>query len=176
MAESVKALVENIKNNLSQTNSSKKDEIAVMRAMLSDDTYEVGVYGKDGLEGTYCPAKDFKNMCSSIISSAAKITQSEAVGLMENYEVSKSEATAMVNISKEYVNTFLNTGRKFPLGGREKSDVSLSLKEIPEGERRYPKKVGVNDDGTNRYAGTPTKVNAHNSIRVHAPCPSWIKD
>ena len=176
MAETVVNLVTNIKNNLSQTNSSKKDEVAVMRAMLTDKTYQVGVYGREGLEGTYCPAEDFQNMCSSIIASATKIPQTEAAGLMDGYEVSKAEATAMVNLSKEYINTFLATGRKFPLGGREKSDISLSLKEIPEGERRYPKKVGVNEDGTNRYAGTPTKVNAHNSIRVHAPCPTWIKD
>lgn len=171
----VTALLNEISGNLSQTSSSRKDETRVMQAMLSDPAYEVNVYGRDGIEGTYNPAKDFRGMCASIISNAAKVPAAEAAQLMEDYTVRKSEATAMVNISKEFVNTFLKTGRKLPLGAREKSDVSLSLKKVDESTRMYPQKVGVNDDGSDRYSKTPTSIPAHESIRVHAPCPSWVK-
>lgn len=171
----VKTLLEEISSNLSQKSSSKKDEIRIMQAMLNDPTYEIDVYGKDGVESTYNPAKDFKGMCSSVISHAAKIPMEEANHLMEDYQVSKSEASSMINISKEFVNTFIKTGRKLPLGPRENSDISLSHKKVEATTRSYPQKIGVNDDGTDKYSKTPTTVPAHDSIRVHAPCPSWVK-
>ena len=38
----------------------------------------------------------------------------------------------MINISKQFIHTYLETGRKLPLGGREKSNISLVNKTIPE--------------------------------------------
>lgn len=171
----VTALIQEINTNLKQTSSSRKDETAIMQAMLSDPDYEVNIYGKDGIEGTYNPTNDFRSMCASIISNAAKVPTAEAVQLMNDYSVRKSEAASMVNISKEFVNTFLQTGRKLPLGAREKSDVSLSIKKVEATTRMYPQKVGVNDDGSDRYSKTTTTIPAHESVRVHAPCPSWVK-
>ena len=171
----VTALIQDINTNLKQTSSSRKDETAIMQAMLSDPDYEVNIYGKDGIEGTYNPTNDFRSMCASIISNAAKVPTAEAVQLMNDYSVRKSEAASMVNISKEFVNTFLQTGRKLPLGAREKSDVSLSIKKVEATTRMYPQKVGVNDDGSDRYSKTTTTIPAHESVRVHAPCPSWVK-
>ena len=168
-------LIEDITKNLSQTSSSRKDETRIMQAMLSDPSYEVSIYGKDGIEGSYNPTNDFRSMCASIISNAAKVPLAEAAQLMNDYSVRKSEATSMVNISKEFINTFIKTGRKLPLGSREKSDVSISLKKVDATTRSYPQKVGVNDDGSDRYSKTPTTIPAHESIRVHAPCPSWVK-
>lgn len=171
----VKELISEISTGLSQVSSSRKDEVRVMQAMLSDPSYEVSIYGKDGIEGTYNPTNAFRGMCASVISNAAKVPMAEANQLMDDYQVKKSEATAMVDISKEFVNTFLQSGRKLPLGGREKSDVSLSIKRVDSSTRLYPQKVGVNDDGSDRYSKTPTTIPAHESVRVHAPCPSWVK-
>jgi hypothetical protein len=171
----VNSLLNEISSNLSQRSSSRRDELRIMQAMLSDTSYQVSIYGKDGIEGSYSPAEDFRSMCASVISNAAKVPMAEATQLMEGYEVRKSEASSMINISKEFVNTFLKTGRKLPLGAREKSDISLSIKNVEASTRSYPQKIGVNDDGTDRYSKTATKVPAHESIRVHAPCPSWVK-
>jgi hypothetical protein len=146
-----------------------------MQAMLSDPSYEVQIYSKDGPTDTYNPCNDFRSMCSSIISSAARVSASEAEAMMSDYSVKKNEAASMVNLSKEFINTFLQTGRKLPLGGRETSDVALRAKHIPSKVRPCPHKVGVNEDGTNRYDRNPTTVGAHDSIRVYSPCPSWIK-
>ena len=122
----VKNLVKEIKDNLKQSSSSQKDEVRVMQAMLNDQSYEVGVYNKSGEVDTYNPAKDFRAMCTGIIASTTKITKNESAQLMENYEASKSDAATMVAISKEFVNTYLETGRKLPLGGREDHTYSLS--------------------------------------------------
>lgn len=172
--ENVKELIKDIKTNLSQVSSSQKDEVRIMRAMLNDKDFEVDIYEKEGKVGTYCPAKDVRNMISNVISSTAKITNEEASMLVENYEFKKSDAETFVNVSKEFVNTYLQSGRKLPLGGREKSNVSLVLKDVKEQARRFPRKVGVNPDGTAKYDNGVVNVGSYESIKVIAPCPSWV--
>lgn len=174
--ESVKELVNQISSNLSQRSSSQKDEVRVMRAMLNDKDYVVNVYGKEGIEGTTCPSAEARELVSSVLNTGAKISQSEAASIADNYEFKKSEAQSMINISKEFVNTYLETGRKLPLGGRETSDVSLMKKDVKETVRKHPKKVGVNEDGSARIENTTTVVKAHSSVAVKGSCPSWIKN
>lgn len=171
----VKDLINEISTGLSQTSASNRDEVRVMQAMLNDTEYQVSVYGKEGIIDTINPATDFRNMCASVMSNAAKIPMAEANQLMSDYSVRRSEAEAMVGLSKEFVNTYLQTGRKLPLGAREMSDISLSIKHNPASTRTYPMKVGVNDDGSDRYAKQPTTIPAYDTIKVHGSCPPWVK-
>ncbi len=171
----VQSLVKEIKDGLSQVSSSAKDEVRVMQAMLNDTEYEVGVYTNSGFKETYNPAKDFKGMLSGVIASTTKISKEEASSLANAHEVTKSEATTMVNVSKEFVNTYISTGRKLPFGGREKSNISISGKDVPETVKTYPKKVGVNEDGTGRYESGERKVPAHITAKVYGSCPDWVK-
>ena len=168
-------LVNEIKQSLSQVSSSNKDEVKIMQAMLNDTEYEVGVYTNTGLKETYNPAKDFRGMLSGIISSTTKISKEEASTLVESHEVTKSEANTMVNVSKEFVNTYLGTGRKLPFGGRENYNIAISFKEVEETIKTYPKKVGINEDGSSRYETAERKVPAHITGKVHGSCPEWVK-
>ena len=171
----VNELVNEIKSGLSQVSSSNKDEVRVMQAMLNDKTYEVGVYGNSGLKETYNPANDFRGMVSSIIANTTKISKEEAATVVDSYTVTKSDASSMVNVSKEFVNTYLATGRKLPFGGREKSNIAISGKEMKETVKTYPKKVGVNEDGTGRYELGERKVPSHMSAKIYGSCPDWVK-
>ena len=94
---------------------------------------------------------------------------------MREHEFIKSEAEALIEFSKEFINTYIHTGRKLPLGGREKSNVSVALKEIPAGERTFPQVVEVKKDGTKIYSSGRTYVKAYESVKVFAPAPSWLK-
>jgi hypothetical protein len=175
--ESVKDLLKEIKDTTTQVSASAKDEVRVMKAMLNDRDYTVDVYGKNGKEGEYCPSKETRQVMASVISSAAKISGPEALSMMEAHEFKKSEAAGLVELSKEFTNTYISSGRKLPLGGRETSNVSLSSKHVEAGMRTYPtKKVGLNEDGTARCVSGEVYVDAYDSVRVHAPCPSWIKN
>lgn len=171
----VNELVAEIKSNLSQKSSSARDEIKVMKAMLNDKDFTVDVYGASGVVDTRCPAKEFRGMVSGIVSATTKIPAAEAEALVDNYECKKSDAIAMINISKDYLNTALKTGRKIPLGATANSDVSIALKEVEATTRLYPKKVGVNADGSARYEKAAAKVPAHESVKVFSPCPTWVK-
>lgn len=170
----VQELITNIKENLSQKSASTRDEVRVMKAMLNDRDFKVSTYSNNGIT-QHCPAEDYRSMLSNVVSSTTKISKSEADNLVNNYEAKKSDAETMVSLSKDFFNSSLRTGRKINLGGTEKSNISIQLKEIDETVKRYPKKVGVNADGTTQYEKAETKIPAHEGLKVTSPCPSWVE-
>ena len=172
---SVKDVLTDIKINLRQVSSSAKDEVRVMQSMLNDTSYEVQVYSKDGVQETYNPAKDFRKMTSNIVAATTKVSKEEAEKLVDGYEVSKSDAATMVNVSKEYVNTYLQTGRKLPFGGRELHSFALSMKEEEAKIKPYPRKTGVDENGKAIYEPGKKEIPAHYGVKVHGSCPSWVK-
>ena len=171
----VNDLINDIRNNLTQKSASTRDEVAVMRAMLNDRDFNVTYYNNDGSTEQHCPAKEFRKMTSGIVASATHISQSEAEALVDGYDCKKSDAETMVGISKDFINTTLRTGRKMNLGGTEKSNISIQLKEIPESTKRFPMKTGVNDDGSVRYENGVSTIPAHEGLKVTSPCPNWAK-
>lgn len=172
----VTELVKEIDETRTQTSACAKDEIRVMKAMLNDPTFVVDVYGKSGVEGQYSPYEDAHNIVTNILKNAGNISTKEAADLSSRYEFSKQDATAFVNISKEFINTYIETGRKLPLGGRATSNISIAKKVKEERSNNFPKKVGVNDDGTDRYESYGDGIiPAHGSLKVYSSCPSWLK-
>ena len=169
MSERVIDLVKDINTNLKQKSASQKDEVRVMRAMLNDKEFKVGEYSKEGKVGEYSPYEDSRKMVSTILSSAAKIPSSEAKEIADKYEFSKAEATTMINISKEFINTYAHTGRKLPLGAREDMSVAIQLKEVPQSVKQFPKGgIGSTERGQ-------VTIPAHNTLKVSGPCPSYLK-
>ena len=176
MSSTVEKMVKEIKDNLSQVSSSHKDEVAVMQAMLNDTNYKVGVYKKEGQVDTYCPAEEAKEMLGRIISSTTKVNSQEAKVLADNYQFTKSDAATMVGISKEFVNTYVQTGRKLPLGGREKSNVSLAIKNVEPKTTGYPRKIGMDGSGNPIYKTDQAAIPNHSGIKSSSPCPSWVRN
>lgn len=170
MDTNVKQVIGEIKSGLTQQGSSLKDENIVMRAMLNDKDFKVDVYGKDGVVGQVCPYEEARELATSLISKTASIPVAEAKVLADNHNFTKGESQNMVNISKEFINTYMETGRKISLGKREESDISLIPKYVETTIRSYPKK---NPDGT--YSKGEVEVPAHKSIKVSSPCPEWLK-
>lgn len=170
----VNEVLNDIRSSRKQVSASQKDEVRVMKAMLNDQSYEVGVYAKEGKVSTYSPAKDFRSMQAGIISQVAKISKLESEELVSGYEATTSDASTMVNISKEFTNTYLLTGRKLPLGGREKSNWQLVAKEVEEKEKTYQRKIS-NPDGTVSWEQGQKVVPAHISIKAKGSCPTWVE-
>lgn len=166
----VQELIQDIKDNLKQKSASRRDEEAVMRAMLNDRDFIVRDYSS---HETHCPASDYREMVAGIISSTTKMPKVEAAAIVNNYEVKKSDASTMVNLSKDFFNCALRTGRKINLGATEKSDISIQLKEIPETQKKFPMKTGINEDGSARYEKNETTIPAHEGLKVSSPCPKW---
>lgn len=175
MSETVLDVIKEINATRTQTSSSNKDEIRVMKAILNDPDFKVDIYNNTGVVGSYSPYDESRTLVSNIIRDTAKITKREAMELAQNYEFGNQESKIMIGLSKEFINTYIETGRKLPLGGREKSNISIAkrVKEKHVGE--YPKKVGVNADGTDKYENVKKTIPEHGSIKVYSSCPSWLK-
>lgn len=155
--------------------ASMKDEERVMREMLNDREYSVGVYTREGKVGEFSPSTAAREMIGSVIAGTVKISQEEASGLAEEYEFKKSEAQAFVDISKEYINTYVQTGRKLPLGGRETFDAALQMKSVEERQTKHPKRIGVDANGKPEFDNVVSTINAHDSIKSKSSCPEWLK-
>lgn len=168
----VQELIKDIRDNLKQKSASRRDEVTVMKAMLNDKDFIVTDYAT---KETHCPAKDFREMTASIIASTTKISKAEAQDIADNYEIKKSDAETMINLSKDFINCALRTGRKINLGATEKSNISIQIKEIPESQKKFPMKTGVNEDGSPKYEKAETIIPAHESLKVSSPCPNWTK-
>ena len=155
---------------------SQKDELLIMKAMLNDKEYKVDVYKGTGIDHSFCPSETMRNTMSSVIANTTGISNQEAHRLMDNYEFKTCEARNMIEFSKEFINTYLQTGRKLPLGGRETSNISLLKKSIAPGYVKYPVKIGVDKDGNAICKSKDIFVNGYDSVKVSAPCPVWVKD
>ena len=166
--EDARAVIDAIKESVSQHYASRKDEVAVMKAIVNDPSYTVEVYDKDGTT-EYYPAKEFRRIVSNAVAATTKIPNKEAVELVNNYEFSKSDASALVNLSKEFVHSYLQTGRKLPIGGRSTSNVELIWKHFPERCAGVPVREGESER-------TEKIIPAHDGIKVSNPCPVWVEE
>lgn len=174
--ESLQKIMECIQSERKQISSNSKDEIKVMKAMLNDPSYKVDIWTKNGVEEKpYCPYEEARNMITNIIKNTTKISTDEAQDLANNYDFGNQEASIMVGLSKEFVNTYIETGRKLPFGGRENSNISIAKKVRPETEKLISKKIGVDDDGTDKYEQVSIKIPEHTTFKVYSSAPSWKK-
>ena len=159
-----KEFIEELKLNVHQSSASHKDEVAVAQALMNDPAYTVQEYSKNGVVET-TPFADLRKVFANVVSSTTKMSHKESEELMNSYEFNKSDADAFVKASKEFVQTYLQTGRKFPLGGRETSDVSLMWRNIEEKKAAVPV----------RYGGERVEktIPAHGGVKAINTCPSW---
>lgn len=173
----VKELIKQFQEERTQSGANAKCEVEVMRAMLNDPEYKVDVYGNNGIEGQYCPREDAVSIITNALKNTAKLAPGEAVELANNHEFGKSDAAAAVNISKEFVNSYLQVGRKMNLGGRERSNISIKLKTKDEAVSAFPKKIGVDENGKAIYERVSgDRIPSYETISVSSTCPEWVKN
>ena len=166
--ENAKEVIESIASNITQKSSSIKDEITVMKAIMNDPDYMVTVHDKNGSH-EYFPSHDIRSILTRALVNITHISNKEAKELVNHYEFNKSDAKNMINFSKEFINSYIQTGRKLPLGGRPTSNVELIWKHINERLSSVPDR----DNSNNRI---DTKIPAHDGIKVYNHCPKWLKN
>mgnify|MGYP007069868047 CR=1 FL=1 len=155
---------------------SQRNEVAVMAAMMNDTSYQVATYGMGGYQGLYCPAASFRRVVSNAISNATGMGRVEADALLAKHEFSQQDAREMVSFSKEFILSYLQTGRKLPLGGRDMSNIALKMKEVPAGFVNYPVKVGQDEAGRPICETKEAYVGSYQTVKVYGPCPVWRKE
>lgn len=161
-------IIKEVRDGVTQCSSSKKDEITVMQAMMNDTNYSVDVYSKGGKTDEYYPSRELRKVVSNVVAATTHIPVKEATELVNAYEFTRADAAAMVNMSKEFTVTYLQTGRKLPLGGRKTSNIELMWKNIEDRTTEIPIK-SENGERLNTF------IPAHGGIKALNPCPEWLK-
>ena len=172
----VKDLLEEIRNtrNNKTTKSyitkSQKEEIRVIKILINDTEFELYVYNIIGEISKFNPSKTLRETLSNIIHSTIHISKEESDILMKQYEFNNKEAENLLNISKEFIHTYLETGNKLSLGCREKSDISFYKKTV---ESYHISCTVLQPDGS--YIRKGTIIPTYETIKVDNKCPSGIK-
>lgn len=172
--QNILSIIDGIKANVKQRSASTKDEVTVMQALMNDRDYEVEVFKKNGNNEMFAPGREFRGMITNIVAGTTKMNHDEAANLVENYEFKRDQAQTMVDVNKEFILSYLETGRKFKLGGRRDSNVSLIKKEFEPGLRRYPTRIGLNPSGDPIMGASEIWVSGYSGIKASSPCPNWI--
>lgn len=173
----VKDIIKNITETRTQTSASKDAELRVAQAMLNDPTYVVDIYSKKGVIGQYSPYAETRDMVAEIVKDTAHISAKEADELSKKYVFTKSTAQTMINFSKEFINTYLECGRKLPLGARETSNCALIRKHREAKVNTFPVASSIDANGEKVYTTSPGTVTPeYDTIRVIGSCPAYLKN
>lgn len=167
MELTVKGMVSTIKKDLRQSSASSKDEVNVMMAMMNDKTFMVDELDGNGqVVSSFCPAEVAEGFAASVIKGATKVSTAEAEDLAKNHQFTKKEAGAMVTLSKEFVNVYLDCGRKLKFGNREGKALTLSQKDREASTCTFPKRVGISEDGKGIYQLSEAQIPAYKEVKA----------
>ena len=147
-----------------QRSANKIDEIRVMKAMLNDPDFEISVYDKNkGLIGTKNIHDEAVKFTANLCSSVTGIDSKSATELASNYEFTKKDAIFMIDTSKTFIQTYLDTGRKINIIQGEDSQADLFTRDIPAKDKTIP--------GTNNT----TKVPGFSKVICRSKNPKYHK-
>ena len=140
MNDVMKQIIESSKKQRSQN---RNDEIRVQRAMLNDPNFKVGIYDKkEGLIGERCPREEAVQFIADVSSAITGLDKPTTSKLANDYEFSKKDAQFFINMNKDFISTYLKTGRKYGLVQNEDCEASILYRPTSSREKIIPAKDG----------------------------------
>lgn len=138
----MKNMITEIKKQVSDISINKADEVRVMKCMLNDPEYTVGVYEKKaGYVGERCPYKEARTFVKNMIMGATGLDGADSQHLADNYEFQKRDAVFLLDNMKDFVQTYMNTGRKLNIMQTGATEADIFTKAIPATEKSVPDKT-----------------------------------
>lgn len=149
-------LIEHIIRNTSQVSVSKSDEISVMQSMLNDKKFEVALYDRTrGYLGTRSPRETALSMINDALCGVTGMSQKEATELSRDYIFSKRDAARQVSLAKDFIGTYIQSGRKVIVMSDPRGEASINLRYVKERDKKVP---DANNNNIPRTIKTPAKI------------------
>lgn len=149
---------------MKQKSQNKGDEVAVAQTLLNDPDFQVGIYDKNkGLIGTRNVHEEAVKFVANISAEITGLDKKTAEDLASQYTFTKKDANFIINTSRDFVQTYLKTGRKFNLVQSEDTEANIFLKPTPAKEKLIPTK-----DGTKLV-----KTGAYQKVACKSGCPKY---
>ena len=142
MAKSeLEALISDIKKNVKQVAINKIDEVRVMRSMLNDPDFSIGVYDKTaGYIGQRSPHNEAIKFVRNVVSDATGLDKKDAQVCAERYQFSKRDANFLLDNMKDFLYVYTSTGRKINIMQAANTEANLYTKEMKSTTKRVPDK------------------------------------
>lgn len=159
----VEQLVSDIRKSVSQIAINKVDEVRVMKAMLNDPDFTIGVYEKStGYVGQKSPHEEAVRFVKGIISGTTGLDNKDAQILANQYEFTNKDAGFLVNNMKDFMYVYTGTGRKINLIQSADCEASVFVRQVPEGEKVVPDKESGDSKRIHTSAFTKLISNSKN--------------
>jgi len=142
MAKSeLEGLISEIKKNTTQLAVNKVDEVRVMRSMLNDKDFSIGVYDRAmGYVGQRSPHNEAVKFVKNVISGTTGLDGKDSMLLAENYQFSKRDATFLLDNMRDFLYVYTSSGRKINIMQSADSEASLYTKEVKSTMKKVPDK------------------------------------
>lgn len=147
--------IKEIINTTTQTSVNKIDEVKVMQCMLNDKDFKIAIYDRSkGYVGSRSPRDNAISLAVDTLSGVTGMSAKEARLLVEDYEFTKKDAQRFVDISKDFIGTYMQSGRKIGIVNDARSDITIGLKYVEEHDKSVPDK----ETGNIKIIKTPEKL------------------
>ena len=155
------------KNTANQIAINKVDEVRVMRTMLNDRDFKLGIYDKSlGYIGDRCPHEEAVNFTKNIISGSTGLDAKDSRHLAENYEFTKRDASFLIDNMRDFLEVYTSTGRKINVMQTAATEACLYTKPVEAINKSVPDK---NNPGKNKQVVTSPYV----KLVAVTKCPKY---
>ena len=134
-------VIDEIKQNTKQIAINKVDENRIMRCMLNDKDFRIGIYDRNlGYIGEKCPHDEAVTFVKNIISGSTGLDGKDSKHLAENYEFTKRDAGFLLDNMRDFIQVYTSTGRKINIMQTEDTEACLFTKQVPSSTKSVPDK------------------------------------
>jgi hypothetical protein len=161
-------LIDQIKQNTKNKSQSISDQLRVQQMLLNDPDYEISIYDKNkGRIGSRNVHTEAVNFISDISSAITGVDKKEAFECASKYKFTKKDANFFYNMNRDFMQTYLQTGRKINIVQTENSEASIFYRPVASREKIVP--------GRNGNGNRSTVVSAFQKVVVRSRAPKYMK-
>jgi len=171
MAETNKStlseMIAEIKANTKQVAINRNDEVRVMKEMLNDPNFNVSIYEKStGYVGQRCPREEATGFVKNIIQATTGLDARDSKHLADNYEFTKRDATFLLTNMRDFMSTYLSTGRKINIVQSANAEANLFARDVKPLVKTIPASEGSKETKQITTA-------AYTKIVSNSKCPKY---
>lgn len=158
----LEGIISEIKKTATQKAINKVDEVRVMKSMLNDPDFTIGVYDKTiGYVGQKSPHKEAVSFVKDIITGTTHLDNKDSQILAENYKFTNRNANFLLDNMRDFLYVYTGTGRKINVIQSAQSETCLFAKDVQSVNKTVPDKDHPGQ--TKKILTTPyTKIVATN--------------
>ena len=160
-------LVGEIKKNTHQIAINKVDEVRVMKCMLNDPDFSVGIYDKaQGYIGQRSPHDSAVKFVKNIVQGATGLDSKDSLHLAQNYQFTNRDANFLLDNMRDFLYVYTGTGRKINVMQSADTEAALFIRPVKSVDKQIP-------DKDNPGKTKSVKTSSYTKLISSSKCPRY---